>query len=164
MIKEFTATYTSPIGFVQIVAQEDSIRKIKFTDESASKESEDTTSVAILNEGIRQLEEYFEGNRKDFELKLSYEGTEFEKEVWSELMKIPFGKTISYEELAIRLGDIKKIRAAAHANGNNPLPIVIPCHRVIGKDGSLVGYASGLQRKEWLLSHEGAIAKQYSIF
>ena len=91
-------------------------------------------------------------------------GTDFEKQVWKELTRIPYGRTISYEELAVRLGDVKKIRAVAQANRKNPIAIIVPCHRVIGKDGSLVGYAGGLQHKEWLLSHEGAISKQYSIF
>ncbi len=98
-----------------------------------------------------QLKEYFSGERKCFDLPLEIEGTDFQKKVWGELVKIPFGTTISYKELAVRLGDEKVIRAAASANGANPLPIVIPCHRVIGSDGSLVGYAGGLKIKEKLL-------------
>jgi len=102
-----------------------------------------------------QLKEYFDGERKEFNLPLETEGTEFQKKVWDELIKIPFGTTISYKELAVRLGDEKVIRAAASANGANPLPIVIPCHRVIGSDGSLVGYGGGLKIKERLLTLEG---------
>jgi len=103
-----------------------------------------------------QLVEYFGGGRKNFNLSLEIMGTEFQKKVWNELLKIPYGKTITYKELAIRLGDEKVIRAAAHANGVNPLPIVIPCHRVIGSDGSLVGYGGGLHIKEKLLALEGS--------
>jgi len=102
-----------------------------------------------------QLKEYFNEERKVFDLPLETEGTEFQKKVWDELIKIPFGTTISYKELAVRLGDEKVIRAAASANGANPLPIVIPCHRVIGSDGSLVGYGGGIKIKEKLLTLEG---------
>ena len=102
-----------------------------------------------------QLKEYFSGERKCFDLPIDIEGTEFQKKVWDELIKIPFGTTISYKELAVRLGDEKVIRAAASANGANPLPIVIPCHRVIGSNGSLIGYAGGLKIKEKLLTLEG---------
>ena len=103
-----------------------------------------------------QLKEYFSGERKQFDLPLEIEGTEFQKRVWNELLKIPYGRTISYKELAVRLGDEKVIRAAASANGANPLPVVIPCHRVIGSDGSLIGYGGGLEIKEKLLILEGS--------
>jgi len=106
-----------------------------------------------------QLKEYFSGERKQFNLPLEIEGTEFQKRVWNELLKIPYGKTISYKELAVRLGDEKVIRAAASANGSNPLPIVIPCHRVIGSDGSLIGYGGGVKIKEKLLILEGSLQK-----
>jgi O-6-methylguanine DNA methyltransferase len=106
-----------------------------------------------------QLKEYFRGERKQFDLPLEIEGTEFQKRVWNELSKIPYGRTISYKDLAVRLGDEKVIRAAASANGANPLPIVIPCHRVIGSDGSLIGYGGGLEIKEKLLVLEGSRQK-----
>ncbi len=106
-----------------------------------------------------QLKEYFSGERKQFDLPLEIEGTEFQKRVWNELLKIPYGRTISYKDLAVRLGDEKVIRAAASANGANPLPIVIPCHRVIGSDGSLIGYGGGLEIKEKLLVLEGSRQK-----
>ena len=106
-----------------------------------------------------QLKEYFSEERKQFDLPLEIEGTEFQKRVWNELSKISYGKTISYKELAIRLGDEKVIRAAASANGANPLPIVIPCHRVIGSDGTLIGYGGGLGIKEKLLILEGSRQK-----
>ncbi len=106
-----------------------------------------------------QLKEYFTGERKQFDLPLEIEGTEFQKRVWNELSKIPYGRTISYKDLAVRLGDEKVIRAAASANGSNPLPVVIPCHRVIGSDGSLIGYGGGLEIKEKLLILEGSRQK-----
>lgn len=111
----------------------------------------------LMHDVYPQLKEYFNGERNEFDLPLEIEGTDFNKRVWNELLKIPYGKTISYKELAIRLGDEKVIRAAAKANGDNPLPIVIPCHRVIGSDGSLVGYGGGLKIKEKLLILEGVL-------
>ena len=109
-----------------------------------------------------QLKEYFGGERKQFDLPLEIEGTEFQKRVWNELLIIPYGRTISYKELAVRLGDEKVIRAAASANGANPLPVVIPCHRVIGSDGSLIGYGGGLEIKAKLLVLEGS--RQQDLF
>lgn len=107
----------------------------------------------------RQLEAYFSGNLRDFNIPMLAEGTDFQRRVWKELQKIPYGQAISYLELARRLGDEKCIRAAARANGANPIAILIPCHRVIGSDGSLVGYAGGLDMKEFLLRLEGVLPK-----
>ena len=107
----------------------------------------------------RQLEAYFSGNLRDFNIPMRVEGTEFQMRVWKELQKIPYGQALSYLELAKRLGDEKCIRAAARANGANPIAILIPCHRVIGTDGSLVGYAGGLDMKEFLLRLEGVLPK-----
>ena len=134
-------------------------------------------SIIVLNDDIKvsqiipeelqdcatQLEEYFNGEREQFSLKLNPEGTDFQKRVWNELLKIPYNKTVSYLELSKKLGDVKAIRAVANANGKNPIWIVIPCHRVIGTDGSLTGYAGGLHRKKWLLEHESPY-KQQSLF
>lgn len=107
---------------------------------------------------MSQLKEYFEEKRKVFELNLDPEGTEFQKKVWALLCQIPFGKTLSYADMANKLGDPKVIRASASANGKNPIAIIIPCHRVIGKNGDLVGYAGGLNRKKMLLDHENRVA------
>ena len=107
----------------------------------------------------RQLESYFSGNLRDFNIPMHAEGTDFQRRVWKELQKIPYGQAISYLELARRLGDEKCIRAAARASGANPIAILIPCHRVIGSDGSLVGYAGGLDMKEFLLRLEGVLPK-----
>ena len=128
------------------------------------KEGELSINIPLeLKETVNQLQEYFDGKRTDFTFKLNLKGTDFQQKVWRELSKIPFGKTISYLDLAKKLGDPKVIRAAASANGKNPIWIVIPCHRVIGTDGSLTGYAGGLWRKKWLLEHENP-SNQQSLF
>ena len=116
-----------------------------------------------LKGAVLQLKDYFEGKRNHFDFPLNPEGTPFQQKVWSALLEIPFGKTVSYLELSKKLGDVKAIRAVASANGKNPLWIVVPCHRVIGTDGSLTGYAGGLWRKKWLLEHENPTTQQ-SLF
>ena len=108
-----------------------------------------------LMETVEQLNEYFAGKRKKFDINIEQEGTEFQNKVWNELIKIPFGKTVAYNNIAKVLGNTKSIRAVGAANGKNQISIIVPCHRVIGSDGSLTGYAGGLWRKEWLLKHEG---------
>lgn len=110
-----------------------------------------------LFEVFTQLREYFSGDRKSFTVPLDLDGTDFQKKVWEELQKIPFGKTISYKTLSENLGDVKAIRAVGKANGQNPVAIIVPCHRVIGTDGSLIGYACGLDIKEKLLQLEGVL-------
>ena len=116
-----------------------------------------------LEEAAYQLKEYFEGSRTQFDLLLNPSGTDFQKSVWKALQDIPYGKTVTYLDLSKTLGDVKAIRAVASANGKNPLWIVVPCHRVIGSDGSLTGYAGGLHRKKWLLEHENPV-KQQTLF
>ncbi len=111
----------------------------------------------ILDEARMQLDAYFAGALREFDLPLSPHGTPFQSRVWSALREIPFGQTISYAELARRTGDVKAARAVGAANGRNPIPIIVPCHRVIGANGSLVGFGGGLERKQWLLEHEGAL-------
>lgn len=154
-----TAFINSPLGITKIEGDENGISVI-----SVLSEGELSTKIPNeLQEAVSQLQEYFEGKRQDFDFKLNPKGTDFQKKVWQELLNIPFGKTISYLDLSKKLGDIKTIRAAASANGKNPLWIVIPCHRVIGSDGSLTGYAGGLWRKKWLLEHETP-SNQQSLF
>jgi methylated-DNA-[protein]-cysteine S-methyltransferase len=147
------AYYKSPIGFIKIITTEKGISSLIFVDDAEGKEHR-----AGFNKSpyVLEIDEYFKGNREVFDLSLDLKGTDFQRKVWSELLKIPFGKTISYKELSIRLGDIKAIRAVAAANGANPVSIIVPCHRVIGSDGSLTGYAGGLWRKQWLLEHESS--------
>ncbi len=154
-----TIFINSPLGITKISGDENGITII-----SILQEGEITTKIPKeLKEAVSQLQEYFEGKRTDFTFKLNPQGTEFQQKVWKGLLEIPFGKTMSYLELSKKLGDIKAIRAVASANGKNPVWIVIPCHRVIGTDGSLTGYAGGLWRKKWLLDHENPL-KQQSLF
>ncbi len=151
----------TPLGIAVISGGEQGLASV-----SVTKESENTPSKNIpshLQGAVTQLQEYFQGKRTEFDLTLNPSGTDFQKRVWNELLKIPFGKTVSYLDIAKRLGDPKCIRAAASANGKNPLWIIVPCHRVIGTDGSLTGYAGGLWRKKWLLDHENPV-KQQSLF
>jgi methylated-DNA-[protein]-cysteine S-methyltransferase len=152
--------YESPAGLLKITSVENGISEISFT--TATEEPENHTPV--VDQCIEELDEYFHRGRKFFSVELNLQGTVFQKKVWSELLTIPFGATVSYEELAIRIGDIKSIRAVGLANGMNPVAVIVPCHRVIGKNGDLTGYAGGLERKEWLLYHEGSLLKQLNLF
>lgn len=150
----------SPLGSTKIVGDETGISAVTILN------SDEIVSDIIpesLEDAVYQLQEYFDGNRKAFDLNLNPSGTDFQKKVWDALCTIPYGKTRSYLELSKQLGDPKAIRAVANANGKNPLWIIIPCHRVIGSDGSLTGYAGGLHRKQWLLEHESPY-KQQSLF
>lgn len=141
----------TPLGIALIEGDENGICKIWVLDEELPV----TKKIpAILKDAALQLTEYFDGKRNTFDFPLNPQGTDFQKKVWNALLEIPFGKTTSYQELSIKLGDVKAIRAVASANGKNPLWVVVPCHRVIGSDGSLTGYAGGLWRKKWLLEHE----------
>lgn len=148
--------YYSPLGLIKIIANASGIIQIDFVDKKMKTVSQKTENKH-LKECIKQIDEYFQGKRKKFELKLNLQGTDFQKIVWKELLKIPFGKTISYGEVAKRIKNPKAVRAVGQAIGKNPISIVVPCHRVIGSDGNLTGYASGLHRKKWLLKHEGVI-------
>jgi methylated-DNA-[protein]-cysteine S-methyltransferase len=154
-----TCFIQSPLGITKIVGDQNGIAVI-----SILQEGELSKKIPkVLTEAVTQLQEYFDKKRFAFDFKINPQGTEFQQKVWQELLNIPFGKTISYLDLSKRLGDVKAIRAAASANGKNPLWIVVPCHRVIGTDGSLTGYAGGLWRKKWLLEHENP-TNQQSLF
>jgi methylated-DNA-[protein]-cysteine S-methyltransferase len=141
----------SPLGAVVIEGDDEGISKISVAEGDAEVVNEIPDCLAVP---VQELYEYFEGKRTDFTFKLNPAGTDFQKKVWAALLEIPFGTTTSYHALSVKLGDVKAIRAVASANGKNPLWIVVPCHRVIGSDGSLTGYAGGLWRKKWLLEHE----------
>ncbi|MCF4100534.1 methylated-DNA--[protein]-cysteine S-methyltransferase [Gillisia sp. M10.2A] len=145
------AQLKTPLGTTEIFGDERGISRISITKEDITEDQEIPHS---LKDAVAQLDSYFKGELREFDLKLNPEGTDFQKRVWEALLTIPYGKTCSYTDLTKQLGDIKAIRAAAAANGKNPLWIVIPCHRVIGSDGSLTGYAGGLWRKKWLLELE----------
>lgn len=154
-----TACIKTPLGIAKIIGDENGISVISVADEGEVS----NTIPAVLQEAFLQINDYFEGKRTDFDFKLNPKGTEFQQKVWKGLLEIPFGKTCSYMDLSKKLGDVKAIRAVASANGKNPLWIVVPCHRVIGTDGSLTGYAGGLWRKKWLLEHENPTTQQ-SLF
>jgi methylated-DNA-[protein]-cysteine S-methyltransferase len=154
-----TAYIKTPLGTAKIVGDENGIAVI-----SILEEGDLSIEIPIaLQETVSQLQDYFDGKRNNFNIKINPQGTEFQQKVWNELLNIPFGKTMSYLDLSKKLGDVKAIRAVASANGKNPLWIVVPCHRVIGSDGSLTGYAGGLWRKKWLLEHENPTSQQ-SLF
>lgn len=154
-----TCFINSPLGITKIEGDENGITIISILSEGIITKK----IPENLQEAVHQLCDYFDGKRTHFTFKLNPKGTEFQQKVWQELTNIPFGKTISYLDLAKKLGDPKVIRAAALANGKNPLWVVVPCHRVIGTDGSLTGYAGGLWRKKWLLEHENP-TNQQSLF
>jgi methylated-DNA-[protein]-cysteine S-methyltransferase len=150
----------TPLGLAEIIGDEQGITSVSILD---SNQQLSEIIPESLQECVTQLIAYFNKNLKSFELKLNPSGTDFQKRVWTELNKIPFGKTISYLQLSKQLGDVKAIRAVANANGKNPMWIITPCHRVIGSDSSLTGYAGGLHRKKWLIEHE-SLYKQQTLF
>lgn len=154
--KLYKAHYHSPIGWIEITTDEDTLHAVSFNNTKDDKKNP-AHPPKVLQDTILQLHEYFEGVRKEFDLPLNQTGTDFQQRVWNKLIEIRFGKTISYMDLAKRLGDVKAIRAAGTANGRNNIAIIVPCHRVIGSNGELVGYAGELWRKQWLLEHESKI-------
>ena len=154
-----TAYIKTPLGVAAITGDENGVSVISVLDEGLIS----TEIPLILQAAVHQLQEYFDSKRTDFTFKLNPYGTAFQQKVWNVLINIPYGKTRTYLEQSKILGDVKAIRAVASANGKNPLWIVVPCHRVIGSDGSLTGYAGGLWRKKWLLEHENPTTQQ-SLF
>jgi len=148
----YIAYYTSEIGVLEIKGNDRGILSVNY----ASEPREYPADIpACLQACVTQLDEYFRGQRQSFSLPLQPQGSSFERQVWNELLNIPFGETRSYGAIASTLGDIKLSRDVGVANARNPIAIIVPCHRVIGSDGTLTGYAGGLWRKEWLLAHEG---------
>lgn len=155
----YRAFYTSPIGMLLIESSQDAISRVDFVDSQQLFECKKSSSYPrVLQECLEQIEEYFNGSRKTFTVPLLPIGTAFQLGVWKQLEKIPYGKTKSYKDIAIAIGNEKAVRAIGTTNGRNPIGIIVPCHRVIGSNGKLVGYASGVWRKEWLLNHEKTIS------
>ena len=150
----------TPIGTLRITGDAMGVSEVSFTKDPVGSSEDIPVSLQVA---VTQLKEYFNKERTEFNLKLNPDGTDFQKRVWKKLGEVPFGKTRSYQEIANSLGDPKVIRAAASANGKNPIAIIIPCHRIVGSDGSLTGYAGGLHRKKWLLEHESPF-KQTELF
>jgi methylated-DNA-[protein]-cysteine S-methyltransferase len=145
-----TVYYQSPLSLIEVQATEGGVRAVSFVENREFDEVENEYNQLT----IKQLDEYFNEKRLVFNIPFDFEGTDFQIRVWHELLKIPFGKTKSYMDISKALGDVKAIRAVGMANGRNKIAIIVPCHRVIGSDGSLTGYAGGLDRKKWLLDFE----------
>ena len=150
MEKLYQTYYDSPIGILKISANDSKITSLEFVEKKDQAES----GNKVLQECTKQLDEYFAGKRKNFDLDLELNGTDFQKQVWKQLLKIPYAKTQSYGDIAEAIKNPKAVRAVGMANKVNKISIIIPCHRVIGSNGSLTGYATGVWRKEWLLNHE----------
>ena len=150
MINRYIGHYESPIGWIEIETSEEAILSIIFVDERKVQ----TEHPEIMVNAISQLDEYFKGTRMQFDLKCEISGTAFQEKVWKQLLEISYGETTSYNEIAKAVGSEKAARAIGNTNGKNRISIVYPCHRVIGSNGSLTGYAGGLERKKWLLEHE----------
>ncbi|MBN1220458.1 MAG: methylated-DNA--[protein]-cysteine S-methyltransferase [Anaerolineae bacterium] len=153
-MSESKVYYSSEIGWLEIVGTVKGIKSVLFVERNAAGDVEPVDLPPVMAEAVTQLDEYFRGERKEFSLKLAPEGTDFQQKVWAQLAKIPYGETASYLNVARAIGDPKAIRAVGAANGQNPIAIIIPCHRVVGSDGKLTGYGGGVWRKEWLLNHE----------
>ena len=158
MADTFTTYYHSPVGLLKISGISNFISEISFHDTTQKTSGNRKNIPPLLIQCIEQLIQYFNGERRIFDFPINQTGTPFQQETWGLLMTIPFGKTISYMQLAIKTGDPKATRAVANANGRNNVAIVVPCHRVIGSNRELTGYAGGLWRKKWLLEHEAKVA------
>ena len=154
MSEPYQAFFSSEIGNIRITANETAVETLYFVEETAAPSPE---MPPVLQECLRQIEAYFRGELKDFSLKLQPQGTAFQQSVWQQLLEVPYGSTATYLDIARRLGDRNAVRAVGSANGRNPISLIIPCHRIIGANGRLIGYGGGLWRKEWLLRHEGAL-------
>ncbi|HET6527668.1 MAG TPA: methylated-DNA--[protein]-cysteine S-methyltransferase [Balneolaceae bacterium] len=148
--------YSSPVGILHLKTDGESLTAAHFSDAKPALATHPSNHL-VIRQAITQLDEYFEGKRAAFDLPLAPDGTDFQQSVWKKLQEIPFGQTITYGELAEMLGDVNKVRAVGKANGKNPIPVIIPCHRVIGANNKLVGYGGGIENKRWLLQHEGAL-------
>ncbi|MEP7279459.1 MAG: methylated-DNA--[protein]-cysteine S-methyltransferase [Bacteroidota bacterium] len=160
MLKKYHTFFASPLGTVQVSCNNDCITRVHFLQEADRPSAPDdlqTGAPPVLQLCVYELKAYFQGQGRKFEVPICQEGTVFQQRVWNELLNIPYGKTISYLTLSKRLGDPAAIRAAAATNGKNDIAVIVPCHRVIGSNNDLVGYAGGLWRKKWLLELEAKI-------
>ena len=154
-MSKFTSYYQSPLGMLEIEATETALVAVKFMEEEIVCYVAEKKGSDLIDRTNLQLTEYFESKRKQFDLPLEFAGTEFQQQVWQELTHIQFGQTMSYGRFSELLGSKQLVRAAGTAIGRNPIGIIVPCHRIIGSQGDLVGYGGGLWRKQWLLEHEG---------
>ena len=160
-------TLASPIGVLTLVASDRGLTAVLWEDEDpVTKQFDDVTENPhhpVLREALQQLREYFDGKRRKFSVRLDFSGTDFQNEVWNALRTIPFGETRSYGEIADQIGRRRAVRAVGAATGRNPIPIIVPCHRVIGANGTLTGFAGGLEAKARLLALEGGSIKRGSL-
>lgn len=159
MSKLHKIDYESPIGIIEITGTDEAIYSILFSERDKIVNVIDDETPKVLKHCREQLDEYFKGKLTEFTFPYIYEGTDFQKTVWNSLKTVPYAQTCSYKDIAISIGKEKAIRAVGSANGKNKLSIVIPCHRIIGANKRLTGYAGGLWRKEWLLKHERTFEK-----
>jgi methylated-DNA-[protein]-cysteine S-methyltransferase len=146
--------YDSPIGVIEITGTDDAVYSILFSEAESAVRHITEQTPNVLRDCYEQLDEYFKGQRQEFTIPYQMEGTEFQKKVWTALTQIPFAETGSYKDIAVSIGNEKAVRAVGMTNGKNQISIIVPCHRIIGSNGKLTGYAGGLWRKEWLLEHE----------
>lgn len=151
MENTFVSYLSSPVGWLKLTSNSNSLLSVSFEEMEGDKSFE---LPQILVKTMRQLNEYFKGSRKVFDLKLSPEGTDFQQKIWKLVSNVSYGETASYLDISIKSGSENNTRAVGLANGKNPIPIIIPCHRIVGSNGKLTGYAGGLERKRWLLLHE----------
>ncbi|ATP42260.1 cysteine methyltransferase [Solibacillus sp. R5-41] len=151
---------SSPLGMVEITSTENAITAVLFVDREETIHEQTSETPTVLKDCYEQLIQYFNGERTKFTVPYEMYGTDFQKSVWTALTTVPFAKTESYKDIAIKVGNEKAVRAVGTTNGKNPISIIVPCHRIIGANGKLTGYAGGLWRKEWLLMHEQKMAKE----
>ena len=149
----YIASFSSPVGIVEITATHTHVTSVLFV-EQARPETEETARPAVLTQAIEELQQYFSGERTTFTVPYMQQGTPFQQTVWQALTTIPYGQTASYKQIATHIGNEKAVRAVGMTNSKNQLTILVPCHRIIGSNGKLTGYAGGMERKKWLLEHE----------
>jgi len=160
-MRSYSGSLDSPVGRIVLVSNDTHLKSLSFSNEQC----EETENLpGILQKAIHQLHEYFAGTRFLFDLALDPDGTEFQKKVWQQLLLVPYGSTKNYRDIAVQTGSALNTRAVGTANGKNPVPIIIPCHRIIGSDGKLAGYSGGIDRKKWLLLHEADHTRRDLLF
>ncbi|WP_025716970.1 methylated-DNA--[protein]-cysteine S-methyltransferase [Paenibacillus sp. 1-18] len=165
MSKLYMLNYVSPIGEIEIWGTSEAVHSIMFSDQDVPlTKTMEEAPPRVLEKCASQLDEYFKGERYEFTLPYAFEGTDFQQRVWNALVKVEYGETAAYKDIALAIGNEKAIRAVGSANGKNKLSIVIPCHRIIGSNQKLTGYAGGLWRKEWLLQHEKRFSESLRSF
>lgn len=160
-MRSYFTSMESPVGRIVLVSNETHLKSLSFSNEQVDDQDK---LPEILLSTLHQLNEYFAGTLFQFDLKIDPDGSGFQKKVWGELLKVPYGSTKSYREIAVKTGSVLNTRAVGTANGKNPISIIVPCHRIIGSDGKMVGYAGGLERKKWLLLHESQHTKRLELF